>query len=424
MAKKPYTDDISFILTDKSFNQDVYETTYKSSYGRFHQDDNNKSCNNLKFYQNYVTNNLTNYKYSYNNYHKNIHLENYLKTSQDNKPSKNPKLVCPNCINENILKAKSLNRLKRNKIYETEYFEDKMKLIHENKKKDDIKNRENRAKDTYISLFKNRDRSAQQFNNIETKNKGNGYFGHNIEYGMLRCRNRELKNDKKLFGLYLLDKTENKNSNDININTNHKEKANNLKTNKSWLGPKNYLLDKNEYSFIINKQMEKDDKKTKKERYEKIKEEKNYLNAQLNKEKSDINKEICCKNKRRYEMNKINSNLLISKKIEEYKRKRSKKHEKDCISLICKKQLDEMVRRFRQKRLNNINVEKENKKISEEKKLKNKKDKILMNRNYEGLVFTGTEQKSCENCNRLYPKNVLSYMYYTFNEQQKDDKNL
>jgi len=91
--------------------------------------------------------------------------------------------------------------------------------------------------------------------------------------------------------------------------------------------------------------------------------------------------------------------------LKNIKEKRSKKHEKDCISLICKKQLEEMVRRFRQKRLNNINVEKENKKISEEKKLKNKKDKILMNRNYEGLVFTGTEQKSCENCNRLYPKN-------------------
>jgi len=420
MAKKPYTDDISLILTDKSFNQDIYETTYKSSYGRFHPEDSNKSYNNLKFYPNCATNNLTNFKYSYNNYHKNKHLENYLKTSQDNKPSKNPKLVCPNCVNENILKAKSITRLKRNNIYETEYFEDKMKSIHENKKKDDIKKRENRAKDTYISLFKNRDRSAQQYNNIAIKNKGNDYFGHNIEYGMLRCRNRELKNDKKLFGLYLLDKSQNKSNNNIGPNA----KTNYLKTNKSWIGPKNYLLDKNEYSFIINKQMEKDDKKTKKERYEKIKEEKNYLNAQLKKEKCDINKEICCKNKRRNEMNKINSNLLISKKIEEYRKKRIKKREKDCISLICKKQLEEMVRRFRQKRLNNINVEKENKKMSEEKKLKNKKDKILMNRNYEGLVFTGTEQKSCENCNRLYPKNVLSYMYYTFNEQQNNDKNI
>ena len=420
MAKKPYKDDISLILTDKSFNQDVYETTYKSSYGRFHPEDSHKSYNNLKYCQNYQTNNLTNFKYSYNNYHKNKQLENYLKTSQDNKPSKNPKLVCPNCVNENILKAKSINRLKKNNIYETEYFEDKMKSIHENKKKDDIKKRENRAKDTYISLFKNRDRSAQQYNNIATKNKGNDYFGHNIEYGMLRCRNRELKNDKKLFGLYLLDKSQNKSNNNIVPN----EKTNYLKTNKSWIGPKNYLLDKNEYSFIINKQMEKDDKKTKKERYEKIKEEKNYLNAQLRKEKCDINKEICCKNKKRNEMNKINSNLLISKKIEEYRKKRIKKREKDCISLICKKQLEEMVRRFRQKRLNNINVEKENKKMSEEKKLKNKKDKILMNRNYEGLVFTGTEQKSCENCNRLYPKNVLSYMYYTFNEQQNNDKNI
>jgi len=77
MAKKPYTDDISLILADKSFNQDIYETTYKSSYGRFHPEDSNKSYNNLKFYPNYGTKNLTNFKYSYNNYHKNKQLENY-----------------------------------------------------------------------------------------------------------------------------------------------------------------------------------------------------------------------------------------------------------------------------------------------------------------------------------------------------------
>ena len=416
MAKKPYTDDISFILTDKSFNQDVYETTYKSSYGRFHQDDNNKSCNNLKFYQNYVTNNLTNYKYSYNNYHKNKHLENYLKTSQDNKPSKNPKLVCPSCINENILKAKSLNRLKRNKIYETEYFEDKMKLIHENKKKDDIKNRENRAKDTYISLFKNRDRSAQQFNNIETKNKGNGYFGHNIEYGMLRCRNRELKNDKKLFGLNSLTKE----SNIINYRSNA---TNNLKYNKSWVGPKNYLLDKTEYSLIITRQMETDDLRNKKQRYETLKEENNILNERLKKEKNDIKREICSKNKRRYEMNRANSYLLRHKKYEEYKQKKNKMREKECINLISKKQIEDIIKKIRQKRMNYIKIDKENLKMFEDKKLKNKKEKIIMNRNYEGLIFQGMENKSCEKCNRLYPKNVLSYTNFTEYNNIKENNN-
>ena len=37
---------------------------------------------------------------------------------------------------------------------------------------------------------------------------------------------------------------------------------------------KNYLLDKNEYSFIINKQISKDKLRLKKERYDKLKEEK------------------------------------------------------------------------------------------------------------------------------------------------------
>ena len=326
MAKKPYTDDISFILSDKSINMDTYETTYKSSYGRFYPEDNNKSCNNLKFNQNCANNFLTNYKYSYKNYHKNKKLENYLKTSQDNKQAENPKLICPNCVNENIIRAKSMNRLKMKKIYEVEYFEDKMKLIHENKKKEDIKNRENRAKDTYTSLFNNRDRSSQQYKNITTKNKVNEYFGQNIDYGMLRCRNRELKNDKKLFGLDLLDKTGNNN----NINNNN-EKINNLKTNKSWIGPKNYLLDKNEYSFIINNLLEKEDFRTEKEKFEKIKEEKFYLNEQLKKEKNDVDKEICHKNKKRSEMDKINSHLIKLKNSKNIIKKELKKEKKIII---------------------------------------------------------------------------------------------
>lgn len=428
MAKKSSTDDISLILKERSLNQDMYETTYKSAYGRFYPEDNNRSYNNIQLYKKYATNNLTNYKYKFNSiYHKNKNLENYIKTSQENIPQKNPKLVCPNCFNENILRTKSMNRLKKRQIYETEYFEDKMKMIHENKKKEDIKNRENRSKNTYISLFKNRDRSAKMYKNMTAKDKKDEYFVDNIDYGMLRCRNRELKNDKKLFGLYLCDnnnKNKNSNNNIEDENDNKKSKINNLKTNKSWLCPKNYVLDKKEYSFIIDRQIEKANIKLKKERYEKIKEEKTILNSQINKEKNKLDREICCKKKKRNEINKINCNLLKIKKYEEYKQKRLKNQEKECINLICKKQLDEMIKKFRQFRLKNKNVENENKKIAENKQMQNKKEKMIMNRNDEGLSLKEVEKKSCENCNRLYPKNVLSYMYYTYNEQQNDNKNI
>ena len=98
--------------------------------------------------------------------------------------------MCPNCINENIIRTKSLAKLKRRKNYKTEFFEDKMRNAHENKKKEDIIKREYRAKNTYVSLFRNRKRSAEQYKNIIIKEKGNDNFGQNIEYGMMRCRNR------------------------------------------------------------------------------------------------------------------------------------------------------------------------------------------------------------------------------------------
>ena len=169
-----------------------------------------------------------------------------------------------------------------------------------------------------------------------------------------------------------------------------------MKNNKSWIGPKNYLLDKNEYNFIINKQISKDKLRLKKERYDKLKEEKSYLNYQLKKERNDIDKEIYNKNKRKNEMNQINSYLLKAKKKEECRQKKIKKQEKDSINLICKKQFEEM--------------------------MKSLKEKKLMNRHYEGLNFKGMERKSCEKCNKVYPKNVLSYMFSTYNDKQKNCK--
>ena len=416
MARNYSKDNASMHLLEKCLKQDTYETTYKSSYGRFYPEEKKQYYNDFNCHQNYDTYNLTNISCTNNYNSKYRRPENYLKTKKENNIKAKPKLLCPNCINEDIIRTKSKNRIKRTEIFETEYFEDKMRTIHEYKKNSDIKNRENRAKDTYISLFKNRDRSAQPYNKIVSNYKDKNYFGNDIEYGMLRCRNRELKNDKKLFGLNLLN-------NESNITKYNKNITNNLKSNKSWLGPKNYLLDKSEYSIIIAKQMERDNFKNRKERNEKLKEERSILTEQLIKEKNDIKKEISSKNKKREEMNKANSYLLRHKKYEEYKRKRDKIQEKECINLISKKQIEDIMRKVKQKRMNYINIDKENLKMFENKKLNNQKEKIIMNQNYEGILFKGMENKSCEKCNRQYPKNVLSYIHYTEYEQQTKDKN-
>ena len=416
MERNQKNDIASLILVEKCLNEDTYETTYKSSYGNFYPKEKKQYYYYNKYPHKYNAYNLANISYNYSNYSKNRNRENLQKTKQEKNINTKPKLLCPNCINEDIIKSKSKNRIKRREIYETEYFEDKMKTAHEYKKNNDIKNRENRAKDTYVSLFKNRDRSAQPYNKIISKYNNKNYFGNEIEYGILRCRNRELKNDKKLFGLNSLTKE----SNIINYRNNA---TNNLKYNKSWVGPKNYLLDKTEYSLIITRQMETDDLRNKKQRYETLKEENNILNEQLKKEKNDINREICSKNKRRYEMNRANSYLLRHKKYEEYKQKKNKMREKECINLISKKQIEDIIKKIRQKRMNYIKIDKENMKMFEDKKLKNKKEKIIMNRNYEGLIFQGMENKSCEKCNRLYPKNVLSYTNFTEYNNIKENNN-
>ena len=416
MERNQKNDIASLILVEKCLNKDTYETTYKSSYGNFYPKEKKQYYYYNKYPHKYNAYNLTNISYNNSNYSKNRNRENLQKTKQEKNINTKPKLLCPNCINEDIIKSKSKNRIKRREIYETEYFEDKMKTAHEYKKNNDIKNRENRAKDTYVSLFKNRDRSAQPYNKIISKYNNKNYFGNEIEYGILRCRNRELKNDKKLFGLNLLTK-------ESNIIKYRNNATNNLKYNKSWVGPKNYLLDKTEYSLIITRQMETDDLRNKKQRYETLKEENNILNEQLKKEKNDINREICSKNKRRYEMNRANSYLLRHKKYEEYKQKKNKMREKECINLISKKQIEDIIKKIRQKRMNYIKIDKENLKMFEDKKLKNKKEKIIMNRNYEGLIFQGMENKSCEKCNRLYPKNVLSYTNFTEYNNIKENNN-
>lgn len=381
-----------------------FETTYKSTYGNFYPEfsisKNNFNSNNnqINGNQKYCTNKTINSKHP------------HLILNQTNLKIPNSRLICPNCINENIVNMKSRSRIKRAKK-ESEIFEDKMKTIHENKKKADIKKREERSKQTYYSLFDNRGRSQEVYKNIPKANDGSvnregEYFGKDIEYGMMRCRNRELQNDKTLFG--------------IDLDTNNESRKNRKLTrnnNKSWYG-KNYVLDKSEYCQIINTQIEKNNKKSQKEKNRKLREENKLLTEQLNDEKNKIKIEINNKNNIRDEMNRINSYLLKEKKDRENTQKNYKKKEKENISNFCKKEIEDFVKNLKMKKIQNQIVVEDNYRYTQIKNNENEKAKNLRSI-YSGLSFKGVENNKCDQCNRPYPKNVLSQLYYTYDVQQK-----
>ena len=356
-------------------NYRQYETTYKSAYGNFYNA-------NYNFFLG-----------TKNNVSKSQCI--YLNQTKNNIP--NSKLICPNCINENIVKIKSKSRIKRSSK-NNNYFEDKMRTVYENKRKKEIKNREERAKMTYSSLFKNRGESYQNYQKIKINNNKNNeekeYFGNDIEYGMLRCRNRELKNDKKLFGI------------DLNKR---------LKNNKSWLG-NNYLLDKMEYSEIINRQIKDNDMKNKNEKIVKLKEENKLLYEQLQNEKNRIKQEKENKNNIKVEMNRVNSALLREKKIKENKQINQKRKEKDYLNKLCQTEIEEFIQNLRTKKMRNKNIDEDNYRTA---KIKNAKNKIKINKSFYGLPLKGIENKKCEQCKREYPKNVMSQIYYSYNIQQK-----
>ena len=381
-----------------------FETTYKCTYGNFYPEYNN-SKNNFYTNNNYINDNQK-YCTKKNTNSKHPHLI----LNQTNFKIPNSKLICPNCINENIVNMKSHSRIKRPKK-ENEYFGDKMRTIHENKKKADIKSREERSRQTYSSLFDNRGRSQEVYKNIAKPNDGKvnregEYFGKDIEYGMLRCRNRELQNDKTLFGI------------DLNKNNENRKKRILTRNNKSWYGK--YVLDKNEYCQIINTQIEKNSKKSQKEKNLKLREENQLLTEQLKDERNKIKTEINNKNNIRDEMNRVNSYLLKEKKDRENTQKKYKKKEKENISNLCKKEIEEFAKNLKMKKIQNQIVVEDNYRYTQIKNKKNENEKIKnLHSTYNGLSFKGVENNKCDQCNRPYPKNVLSQLYYTYDVQQK-----
>ena len=374
----------SYCFCNKNLRFGDFETTYKIAYGNFYGESNNLKNNNIERNRN------TNLKHQYL----------LLNQTEYNKKMPNTKLICPNCINQNIVKERSHSRIRRSiqSKFGDGVFEDKMKSLYEKKLKKDIKKRDDNSKKTYHSLFINRGRSNENYKKLyETNkniNKDGEYFGKDIEYGMLRCRNRELKNDKKIYGIDLKKRSIN---------------------NKSWIGH-NYLLDKTEYSEIINKQIEKDNKKKENERNLKLRQEKKLLLEQLQNEKNKIEVEKENKNNIRNEMNRINSLLLNEKKIKERNEIKKKRIEKECISNICKQQIEEFVQNLKLKKLKNKNIDDENKKTAQ---TKNKLIKNKIDKNIYGLALKETEKKKCQQCKRKYPKNVMSQIFYLYNEQQK-----
>ena len=386
MRKNNSSLNFSYCFCNRNSRFNNFQTTYNSAYGNFYGEDNNLKNNNIP------VNKSTNLKHEY------ILLN---QTKKTNIP--NTKIICPNCINENIIKERTRSRIRRSKEYKYNggFFEDKMKSIYEQKLIKDRINREENARKTYNSLFINRGRSNENYKKLNDTNnyinKEGEYFGKDIEYGMIRCRNREIKNDKKLYGIDLKNK---------------------LKNRKSWFGH-NYLLDKNEYNEIINKQIEKDNKKKENAKNDKIKEEKSLLKEQLQNEKNEIKKEKENKNNIRIEMNRINSILLKEKKIKENNEIKKKRIEKECISNICRQQIEEFVQNLKLKKLKNKNIEEENYKTAQIKNKKKEFKKYKYDKNIYGLPLKEIEKKSCEQCKREYPKNVMSQIYYLYNEQQK-----
>ena len=363
------------------------ETTYNSSYGNFYSF-NNKPCLNN-------TDNLVNINKKGNE--QNI---KYLILDQSKNKIQNSKLICPNCINENIVKIRDRSRIVRHlRKSISGYFEDKMKSIHEDKMKKDIKEREERAEKTYKSLFINRGRSNDNFRKIyevnKTDNREGEYFGNDINYGMLRCRKRELRNDKKIFGV------------DIRNYRYNGDKS------------RNYLLDKNEYSVIIDKQMEKNDIRNNNERMERLNEEKKILYVKLNCEKNKIKKENEKKMNIREEMNRINSMLLKEKENKKNKERRNKRREKEIINYLSKKDMEESFNNMRLQRLRYKLIEDDNYKTALFKN-RNKTLGKIKERNFIGLLqLNKTNNKKCFQCKRDYPNNVMSQIYYSYCDKQK-----
>ena len=375
----------SYCFCNKNMSFGNFETTYKSSYGNFYVQ----------------TKNLKNGNISVNKSDNINHQYILLNQTEYKKKIPNAKLICPDCINKSIIKERKHSRINRSNQFKcsNSLFEDKMKILVENKLKKDIKNREENARKTYHSLFINRARSNENFKKLyETNsniNKDGEYFGKDVEYGMIRCRNREINNDRRIYGIDFKKRF---------INS------------KSWIGH-NYLLDKTEYNEIINKQIEKENKKKEKEKNLKLKQEKRLLLEQLQNENNKIHKEKENKNNIRNEMNRINSLLLKEKKIKEKNELKKKRIEKKFINNICKQQIEEFVQNLKLKKLKNKNIVEENNKTVQIKNKNNELKKYKFDKNTYGLILKETEKKNCQQCKRKYPKNVMSQIYYLYNEQ-------
>lgn len=300
-------------------------------------------------------------------------------------------LMCPDCINQKIILKKNLSKIKRYHLPDEEdspYF-DKLRIIYEDKRKSDIKRREDRSKSTYNSLFNNRGRSAENYKKLYEKDEKGEVFGKDINYGMLRCRKRELKNDKRLFGI--------------------KEKKIFGKKVKKY----NCIIDKNEYSQIINKQIEEKTKENYNKKFCKLKDELLLLNEHKKNEKKTIKKEIDNLNNIRKEMDKVNSYLLLEKIKKKYHEEKIKKSEKENMNKLCQSLNEDYERKLKIKKKMNQKIMKENYEFMKKKIRDSGVEKIkITNQKYNSIILKGVEKQICETCNRKYPKNVLEQFCY------------
>lgn len=338
----------SLINLEKSNINDflnIYQSTYKKDFINYF----NKSFDNM------------------NNKHNNKRDISF----NCNKKKLYQKMICPSCINENIVNNK--NEIKRKEKI-TDFFINKIE-------KKNNKNKINNIND--------------QFN----KTWNNGMFLEDIDYGRIRARKRELNNDNRIFGTSF------------------------CYTNKS-CDNKNHIIKGKEYYEIINKQIENKKRKKDIEYQKKINEENKYIYYQIEKDKNRVLEEKRKKQKKINEINKINEILInCKKKLKNYEDDLKKK-ENEYILILCDKQNKEYNQKKADQKQKEKKIDYENYIMSQNNKdrKKNEKEKEdkFQGRDFLDLFPKNDNKKKCEQCYRKYPKNVLSPFYYSYYIEQNN----
>ena len=335
------------------------------------------------------------------------------------------KLICNNCYNKKIaeenlkkepLEKKDLLNKTFNKVNPF-YFQDKMSDIHNDKKKNKIKELERLQKQALDNLAKYKIANPT---NVEKLQKAN-------EYSVNPLNTYEKEDPRFIKTLNNYDKKENFINNNKDLyKIDEPRKAINDYYNKCLYQvpvlEEEYHVDpeyKKEFNKELKKQIEDNKNNKKKKKNDEINEEQiankklnDYIEFLKKKSKEDKQKEL----EEFYKRNKI---LDDFKKMKEKEDKKNEKKFDDEFRKKMKEEDDRVIEKKRQKKQNNINKFKkwfddfENKK-DDKKKEKEEEDNKWKNyaKDLNAKCKHGVDIYRCAICNKIFPKEKLIKYYY------------